>query len=207
MLRKSVFFNFLFFIPLLLFSQNWIFVKEKNGIKIYTRKEEGEVLKSFRGEAIFNTSFEKISSKLGTKNNFDWWDEDLRDVRIIDIEENKYISYYLMYPVPWPLSNRDLCAKATITIDEEQKRKIIHAQPIPTAVPERKGCIRIQKFYQKWDVQEIDDEHVNVILEGFIDPAGAVPAWIYNMVITETPLKVMRALRSHVEEQQEPRRK
>lgn len=181
------------------FSQEWDFVKEKDGIKIYTRKEGGETLKSFRGEAVFNTTIEKISSKLGTKNNFDWWDEDLRDVRIIDMVEDKYISYYLMYPVPWPLSNRDLCAKANITIDTINKRKIVQAQPIPTAVPERKGCIRIQKFYQKWDVQAIDDHHVQVILEGFIDPAGIVPAWIYNMVITDTPLKVMRALRSHVE--------
>lgn len=181
------------------FSQEWNFVKEKDGIKIYTRKENGENLKSFRGEAIFNTTIDKISSKLGTKNNFDWWDDDLRDVKIIDIEEDKYISYYLMYPVPWPLSNRDLCAKASITIDRDNHRKIISAQPIPTAVPQRKGCIRIQKFYQKWDVQAINDHQVNVILEGFIDPAGAVPSWIYNMVITETPLKVMRALRGHVE--------
>lgn len=181
------------------YAQNWEFVKEKDGIKIFTRKENGENLKSFRGEAVFNTSIEKISSKLGTKNNFDWWDEDLRDVKIIDIEEDKFISYYLMYPVPWPLSNRDLCAKASITIDRQNKRKIVHAKPIPTALPERKGCIRIQNFYQKWDVQAIDDHHVKVILEGFIDPAGVVPAWIYNMVITDTPLKVMRALRSHVE--------
>lgn len=199
MFRKLFCLILLINITILVISQDWNLIKEKDGIKVYTRKEKGENLKSFRGEAIFNTTFEKISSKLGTKNNFEWWDEDIRDERIIDIVEDEYILYYLMYPLPWPLSSRDLCAKSNIVIDNKNRRKLISAEPIPTAVPKRKGCIRITRFNQYWDVQEINDHQVSVILEGFVDPAGSVPAWIYNMVITETPLKVMKALRKHVE--------
>ncbi len=32
-------------------------------------------------------------------------------------------------------------------------------------------------------------------LEGFTDPGGIVPAWLLNMVIVETPLKVMEGIK------------
>jgi hypothetical protein len=40
---------------------------------------------------------------------------------------------------------------------------------------------------------------IRLILEGFVDPAGNVPTWLYNMVITETPLKIMRRVKKFVQ--------
>jgi hypothetical protein len=40
---------------------------------------------------------------------------------------------------------------------------------------------------------------IRLTLEGFVDPAGNVPSWLYNMVIVETPLKVMRRVKKFVQ--------
>jgi hypothetical protein len=34
-----------------------------------------------------------------------------------------------------------------------------------------------------------------VTLEGSVNPGGNIPAWLFNMVITETPLKMLHSLR------------
>ena len=44
----------------------------------------------------------------------------------------------------------------------------------------------------------MENGYIHVLLEGFVDPGGNIPPWLYNMVITETPLTVMRALRERV---------
>jgi hypothetical protein len=40
---------------------------------------------------------------------------------------------------------------------------------------------------------------VHVVLEGTVDPAGHIPTWIVNMVITDTPLNIMTKARNVVE--------
>jgi hypothetical protein len=180
-------------------AQKWDFVKEKDGIKIYTRLEPNSSLKSYMGVVDLQAPVEKINSMMGNPDNFDWWDKDIKEIKVIGYEPEKFIKYYLVYDVPWPLTDRDLVVEAKITRDPVTGKRVVHAQPLPNVIPEKKDLIRIKKYWQKWTVQPMDKGIVHVTLEGFVDPGGSIPAWLYNMVITETPLKVIREVKSRVE--------
>ena len=52
-------------------AQPWTFVKEQDGIRIYTRIENKSQLKSYKGEAVICAPMEKICALLGTASNFD----------------------------------------------------------------------------------------------------------------------------------------
>jgi hypothetical protein len=39
---------------------------------------------------------------------------------------------------------------------------------------------------------------IRITLEGFIDPAGSIPVWLYNMIVIDTPLKLMREIQKRV---------
>jgi len=178
-----------------LFGQSWDFVKESDGIKVYTRNEANSPLKSFKGEVTFKAGIEKVNLLVGDANNLDWWDKDLSNIKILAFEKNKFIRYYLVYNVTWPLSNRDIALEAKITIDPVTGIRTVYSKPLLNVVPEKPGLVRIKKYWQKWTVQPLDKGYVRVTLEGFVDPNGYVPAWLYNMVVTETPMRVLKALR------------
>lgn len=72
------------------------------------------------------------------------------------------------------------------------------AQPSKEEIPEVQGIVRVKKYWQRWTLQPLDENRVHATLEGFIDPGGIVPAWLYNMVIVETPLKVMEGIKNKV---------
>lgn len=182
----------------LVFGQQWNFVKESTGIKIYTRDEAKSSLKSFRGEIIFKADIVKVNLIVGNANNIEWWDKDIIEKRVLAFEEDKMIRYYLVYNVPWPFSKRDLALEARISIDPVTGDRIIFSKPIPNAVAERPGLVRIKRYWQKWTVRSLPDGYVHVILEGFVDPGGNIPAWLYNSVITETPMRVMKGMRDRV---------
>lgn len=180
-------------------AQNWEFIKEKNGIKIYTRKEAGNDLKSFRGIMEIRTTMERVTHLVGNVHNNDWWDDNVKEIKVLYFEENKHFKYYLVYDVPWPLSDRDLCVDATVTVDPITGRREISAKPIENLVPEKEDVIRIKKYWQKWTIQPLDKGMVRLTLEGSVDPGGSVPSWLYNMVITDTPLRVMSGVKDRVE--------
>jgi hypothetical protein len=177
------------------YAQSWDFAKEKDGIKIYTRNELNSSLKSFRGEVTFKASIDKVNLLVGDAKNLDWWDKNISNVRVIDFERNKFIRYYLVYHVPWPLLDRDLALEAQITTNPVTGVRTVFSKPLYNIVPENKNLVRIKKYWQKWTVEPKDKGYVHVVLEGFVDPNGNIPSWLYNMVITETPFNVINALR------------
>jgi hypothetical protein len=194
----------LFLIPMLGFSgiingQEWKFIKEKDGIKIYTRNEENNPVKSFKGETVLNTNMEKIKQIIGRVESFEWWADDIKEIKVLEYIEEEVIKYYLIYDVPWPLADRDLCVESKITNDPVTGTRVVFATPLPGIIPINPDMVRITNYWQKWTMTPAGDNQVSVVLEGSVDPAGAIPAWIVNMVITDTPLSIIGKVRELVE--------
>jgi hypothetical protein len=181
-------------------AQSWNYIKEKNGIKLYTRVPEYSTFKCFRGETTFHASMQEIGRYIGNVKNFNWWDKNIRELRVLEPGSEKHVSYYFVYDVPWPLSDRDICVDVSISIDSLTGIKVVYAKPLPGVIPEYKDIVRIANYWQKWTLTPIDKQTVNAVLEGFVDPGGNVPSWLYNMVIVETPLKVMEGIKHKLEE-------
>jgi hypothetical protein len=180
-------------------ADTWKFVREKDGITIYTREEPNTNVKSFRGEADLKTTMEKMKHVVGRTESFQWWDESVKDIKVLEYQEEKLIRYYLVYDVPWPLTDRDLCAEAIINNDSVTGIRTVRATALPGVVPEYDDKVRITYYWQQWTIVPKENGIVHVKLEGSVDPGGAIPTWLVNMVITDTPLNIITKLRNVVE--------
>jgi hypothetical protein len=181
-------------------AQEWVFRKEKDSIKVYTRTEENNPVKSYRGEMDLHTSMAKISTVLGSIESFDWWDANIHDIKVLAYEKEKLIRYYLVYDLPWPVTDRDLCVEARISNDPITGKRTVHAVPLEGVIPEKPNMVRIKNYWQDWTMQPTGTPGIiHVTLEGSVDPGGYIPAWLVNMVITDTPLNIMRKVREKVE--------
>jgi len=180
-------------------AQSWEFVKEKDGIRLYTRTQAGSSLKSFKGIMDLRAPVEKIYNLIGNVKNVDWWDKNVKEIRVLSYEKEKHSQYYLVYDAPWPVTDRDLCVDATITTDPATGIRTVRAVPLPDLVPEKPDRIRIRNYWQSWTIEPRENGVVHITLEGYVDPAGSVPDWVYNMVITGTPYKVMNGIRERLE--------
>jgi hypothetical protein len=201
---KSLKIFFVIFINLIvlrnnLTAQEWVFRKEKDSIKVYTRTEETNPIKSYRGEMDLHTTMAKISRVLGSTESFDWWSENVRDIQVLEYKKEKLIKYYFIYELPWPVSNRDLCAQAIITFDSVAQKRVVRATPLEGVIPEKPDLVRIKNYWQQWTMQPAGPGIIHLTLEGSVDPGGYIPAWMVNMVITETPLSIMRKVKEKVD--------
>jgi hypothetical protein len=180
-------------------AQSWDFIKEKDGIKIYTRKEAGKSLESYRGVTDINAPAENIFAMMEDINNTDWWDKNLTQIKVLLYEKYKRAQYYLVYDLPWPVIDRDLCVDVTISIDPVTGERKISAVSLNGVIPERNDMVRIKDYRQTWTIIPAGKETTHVVLEGFVDPAGSIPDWISNMMIIDSPLKAISGVKKQIE--------
>jgi len=180
-------------------AQSWNFRKEKDGIKIYTREETGKSLKSYKGVTEINAPAEEIFALMEDINNTDWWDKNLTQIKVLLYEKYKRAQYYLVYNLPWPVTDRDLCVDVSITIDQLSGEHRIIAVLLNGVIPERNDIVRIKDYRQIWTIIPAGNGMTHVELEGFIDPAGKIPDWISNMLIIDSPFKSINGVKKRME--------
>ena len=145
----SLFLIFLFILVLAgsMAAQSWTFIKEKDGIKIYTRREPGKPLKSFKAVTDLHAPKEMVYNLIGNVKNLDWWDKNLKEIKVLYYEKDSRSQYYLVYDAPWPVTDRDLCVDATISTDPVTGIRTVHSVPLIGVVPERSDLIRIKDYW------------------------------------------------------------
>jgi hypothetical protein len=179
-------------------AQSWKFVKDKDGIKLYTSEEAGKALKAYRGITDIAAPAEKIFTLIEDVNNTAWWDKNLSEIKVLLYEKNKRAQYYLVFDLPWPVTDRDLCVDVNVTIDQATGERKIVAFPLLGVIPERKDRVRIKDYRQTWTVTPAGKDLSHVVLDGFVDPAGSVPDWITNMLIVDSPFKSISGVKQQI---------
>jgi len=180
-------------------AQSWEFSKEKDGIKIYIRKEPGKTIKSFKGVTDIHAPAEKIYTLIEDANHTDWWDKGITQVKVLLYEKDRRAQFYMVYDLPWPITDRDLCVDATVFIDKATGVSRITSVSAPALAPAEEDPIRIRDYRQTWTITPTGKESAHVELEGYADPAGSVPDWLTNMLLTDSPLKTIGEVRRRVE--------
>jgi hypothetical protein len=187
------------FISCASYAQLWKFIKEKDNIRIYSRSEAGKTLKSFKGVTDINFAASKVFSVVENVNDRDWWDKNLNQINVLSYEKNKQAQYYLIYKLPWPLKNRDLCVMTTISASPAMGEYKFTAGPLSGVIPEKDDLIRIKTYKQIWIIKSLGKNITHIELEYNVDPAGIISDWLLNMILVDTPINIINSLKKNIE--------
>jgi hypothetical protein len=180
-------------------AQSWDFVKEKDGIKIYTCKDAGNSLKSYKGVTDIHAPAEKVFSMIEDINHTEWWDKSVSRIKVLHYEKYKLAQYYMIYDLPWPVTDRDLYVNVVSTFDPVTGEGKVKATPLNGSFPSSHNMVRMKDYRQTWTIKSAGQKLCHVILEGFVDPGGSIPDWICNMVIVDSPIKAITELKLGLE--------
>lgn len=204
MIDRTKIWFFVVFFPILVYSfplaaQTWSLARERDGIRVYTRQEAGKSLKAYKGIADIQAPADKIFSMLEDVYHTEWWDSNVSQIKILSYEKNRTARYYMVYDSPWPVADRDVYVDVTMTMDPVKNVYTVTAVPFPGEMPQNPGRVRIREYRQTWTVEAAGAERSHVVLEGYLDPAGNIPAWIGNMLIVESPYNSISGVKKWLE--------
>jgi hypothetical protein len=175
-------------------QNNWELAKEKDGIKVFTRKETNSKFKSIRVEANIAGTMDKLLKVLmDASSNKDWVYNTNESYLIKKISPFEVISY-TETTLPWPASNRDVPLHMTISHNPKLNTLKVVAKGIPNAIPPKKGIVRIPYFNSWWDVKYDGKNRLNIVYFLEMDPGGTVPAWLVNMFVAKGPYETFTGL-------------
>ena len=146
-------------------GQEWSFVKEEDGISLYQRIEPGTSLKAYKGVAVLNEKLEDVSDLLVDFEAYNKWVKDISGMKTLKETGDSVFIYYLEYDLPWPVTNRDIIAEATITDNKDKSIRKIYSRPLPDYTHENEGVVRVRNFWQLWTITRKSESQVELVLE------------------------------------------
>jgi hypothetical protein len=178
-------------------QEKWNLVKEKAGIRVYTKTESGSEYKAFKAEMQASCKIENIIEVIKNMNTVNSWVVNCKGVELLKTEDNDQYCY-IETALPWPFENRDMVYHFQfIEINSEQVRVIVTG--IPEYIQQREGIIRMVKTNGYWLLTSVDAYKTDITYQMHVEPGGLIPAWLANPFIQNVPFSTFKELRNIVQ--------
>ncbi len=182
--------------PLLTLENQWELKKDKDGIRVFTKKIQGSPMRAFRGEMELTANLDIIESLFKDVVRFTEWSPGAKKVEPLKEEVNSR-TFYLQTEAPWPVTDRDGIYQ--FTFQREAGKLTINATCLPEYLPPRKKHVRVPKSEGFWQFEEKADGLIHIIYENHSEPGGSIPGWLANSAVVNLPFESLQNLRQMVQ--------
>ena len=180
------------------FAQDgWSLAWQADGIRVYVRNVDGSPLREFRGEVQIRATPDDVVKVLRDADAYRQWMPDVAASELLKATDTEQF-HYLDNKAPWPVSNRDGIYHFTY-MKAGDGAVTVRVEAVPDYLPLREGKVRIPQAKGQWKLVP-DAEGVKVTYQMHASPGGAIPDWLANRTVVDTPYGTLKALRSRVQE-------
>jgi hypothetical protein len=177
----------------------WALAKDAEGIKIYVREVPNSRLREFRGEVELTTSCERVVKVLQDAASFRKWMPDVVTSDLLHVTDTEQF-HYLENAAPWPVAHRDGVYHFTYARSADAGAAVttVNVEAVPNYLPAVEGKVRIPRADGYWKLVPTSTGSA-VTFQMHADPGGAIPSWLANRTVVDTPFKTLQALRKYLE--------
>lgn len=178
----------------LAYGNEWNLAKDKKGIRAYTRVVSNSDHLQFKSEGVVNASIENIVHLMRDVNVMDKWLHTCYEPTIAN-EVNAFTRLiHMKNETPFIVKDRDLVLiQRMIRISDDIV--IIELVGKPDTIAKNNKYVRIPVFQGAWRFTRVGENKTNVEYYGHVDPGGAIPAFITNAILIDTPYESISNLR------------
>lgn len=181
-------------------ASEWDLVRDRNGIKVWTRDEPGFPIRAFKAVTVVEASLTGLVTLIMDTERVDTWA--YRVVRIEVLARDDDAGTFVIRTetdFPWPLTNRDVVLLGKVTQDEKTRTVTIRSRSLPAGqYPVHPDFVRMPEMVGDWIFRPLPGGRVEVTMIGRADPSGNVPPGVVNLIIHETPYLTLAGLRKRI---------
>jgi ribosome-associated toxin RatA of RatAB toxin-antitoxin module len=178
-------------------AQSWELAKDKNGVKVSTRKIEGYTLKEFKGETIVKASSDKVLAMLKNIEGYVNWMPDCKESKALKkISETEFYQYTVT-DAPWPVTDRDNVAHMKIS-EKEKGTYHIALKGSPDYIAKNSAYVRVPQLKASWKIIPQSNGGTKVVYQGLASAGGSIPDWMANMTSIDIPYFTLEKMKEQV---------
>lgn len=173
-------------------DNEWKFIKDNDGIQVYSRKSDNSPIKEIKVQKVMETTLSSLVALMKDVNNHKNWTYANKKAKILEKHSEFSWIFYGYSEAPWPVQDRDMVIHSTLKQDSVTKVIKNEGECIPDYIPENEDVVRVPACHSLWTLAPLKDGKVLVSLEIKIDLGGSIPSWLINMVSTKGPYSTIK---------------
>jgi len=165
---------------------------QRGEVATWVRPVPGNPLKAFKGEVEVPHNMLTVLAVLGDVERFPEWVYQCDHARLMP-EFGHDISYLHIAGI-WPVSDRDIVAHTEFLQDPDTLAIDIHTVAAENLYPKQKNTVRLPDLNNRFILRPLNDGWTRITFETFVNPGGAIPAWLANLVAVRAPLDTLEGM-------------
>ncbi|MED5432288.1 MAG: START domain-containing protein [Pseudomonadota bacterium] len=177
-------------------ASQWVLVTDRDDIQVYRQDDDRSRLKTFRGVGMVSvTDFNAIGALMDDYDAVASFMHMVSEIRDLHRESPYQRDVYVTTRLPWPVKDRDAPLRVTFYQEPGSYDLVMPFTLNSAAFPEQQDYVRMPQMEGYYRFEPISPGKVEVTIEVILDPGGAVPAWLANIILRDIPYFSLRRLR------------
>lgn len=182
-----------------IFAQDgWELQKDRDNIKVYTKKVEGYSLKASKATSVFETTIPRLVAVLMDADNFYKVIPISKSSKLLKIVNDSERIYYVSTDAPWPVSDRDGIYSMKFSQNPNSKVVSVEVGCLPDYIPKKENHVRVPASEGIWKFTPLSNGKIEVTYENVSDPGGSIPDWLANTSAVNIPFGTIENLKERV---------
>jgi START domain len=179
-------------------QEDWTLRKDKNGIKVFSRKTKNFKLDELKVECVFEGRISQLAAVLFDVNKQHQWVYKTTKSQLLKQISEADVFFYTEIECPWPFDNRDLVVHMNMIQNPGDKVMTIQAKNVNNYLPEKHDIVRVKYSNATWTVTPVSNRQFKIDYRIQIDLGEGVPAWLLNLFSTNGPYESFSNLKEKI---------
>ncbi len=179
-------------------------VVDRDGVKVWTYKEDGNPTKNFRASTILDSTLVgAVAVVMDTEHTAEWAPYTGKALILDRNDQSGVFTLRMDLDFPFPLKDRDVVISGRLSQAADGVVTIKNDITTDARAPVRDKFIRIEHYAGLWQFKPLPKNasgksQVEVTVSGYADPNGMLPKGIVNMFVQEQPFEMLRNMKNYV---------
>ena len=183
-----------------IFAQgNWKLEKDKDGIKVWTRKQANSNLKEYKGVMVIQSNMDKLVTFFKNYKLFEKWmfKTDPGSFKLLKkISDNEFVIRLTM-SAPF-IKTRESITHLTINQPDNKGEVLINLVTVPDFIPLDNNYVRIPKMNGYWKLVPLENEKIEITNVASANAGGSIPDGLVNMSAVDAPYSMMQKIKGFI---------
>lgn len=180
-------------------QNDWTLEKDKDGIKVWTKRRPNSKLKEYKGSVNINTTMDKLVSIMKNPKAYESFMYKCKpgsSIMLKKINDNNFYTYMIASaPI---VKDRDIITHYVFTTDQNGV-VTINIEADPDFIPVKSDYVRVPEMKGYWKLIPKGSNKVEVIHQAYSLTGGSIPDGLANSVSVDTPFYMLSNLKKLAE--------
>lgn len=172
----------------------WELKRDRDGVQVYTRSVEGSAHKAVHATMSVPYKVNELVALVMDVTACPKWAALCKESHVAESVSPAEAYIYTYNDLPWPVTDRDAIAHVQWSSLAGGGAQM-QARIVDEKVARKKKTIRLTTGITSWEFVPNAEGGTDVVSYAHLDPGGAVPAWLTNILLVDSPFDTMVGMR------------